>query len=171
MNKKFHILFSFLIITLLLWIVSCQKSTEIIDKNRIDCTIPSIRDSIAEADRQTIHKYITDSSLTVDSTTSGLYYMIADSGTGIHPNLLSVITVLYKGYFTNGNIFSQTVRSTAVSFPLNQLILGWQYGIPLIKKGGKIKLLIPSRLAYGCNSSGIPANSVVIFDVELIDFQ
>ena len=170
MKNRLHTLL-FITVTLFFWTVSCKKAPEIIDINTIDCTKPSIRDSIAEADKQTIHKYITDSSLIVDSTSGGLYYMIADSGTGNHPNLLSVITVLYKGYFTNGNIFSQTVRTTPVDFPLNQLILGWQYGIPLIKKSGKIKLLIPSRLAYGCNANGIPDNTVVIFDVELIDFQ
>ena len=56
-------------------------------------------------------------------------------------------------------------------FPIFE-IEGWKIGIPLIKKGGKLKLIIPSALAYGCNDiSGIPGNSILFFDIDLIDVQ
>ena len=68
-------------------------------------------------------------------------------------------------------MFDRT-SGTPVSFFLSQVIKGWQEGIPLIKKGGKATLLIPSSLGYGSHSAGsIPANSVTIFEVELVDVQ
>ncbi|HAD33478.1 MAG TPA: FKBP-type peptidylprolyl isomerase, partial [Chitinophagaceae bacterium] len=58
-----------------------------------------------------------------------------------------------------------------VSFGLDGLIVGWQEGIPLIGAGGKIKLYLPPSLAYGSNANGnIPANSSLIFDIDLLGF-
>lgn len=126
-------------------------------------------------DRAIIRKYIADSSLVADSTASGLFYVISDSGSVKRPNTTSYVTVNYKGYFTNGVVFDQTSGAPS-QFLLSQVIAGWIEGIPLIQKGGKIKLLIPSALAYGGTEkvgtlSTIPANSVLIFDIELIDFR
>jgi FKBP-type peptidyl-prolyl cis-trans isomerase FkpA len=61
-----------------------------------------------------------------------------------------------------------------VAFSLLGVIQGWTNGVPLIKKGGKIKLYIPPALGYGANTTSdgrIPGNSILIFDVELLDFQ
>ena len=67
---------------------------------------------------------------------------------------------------------SDTERMFFVSLFLNQVIPAWTQGIPLIKKGGKIKLLVPSALGYGSAGSGkVPGNTVIIFDVELVNFQ
>ena len=63
-----------------------------------------------------------------------------------------------------------TVASLIITFPLSGVIQGWQEGIPLFKEGGSGILLIPSALGYGSQSVGsIPANSVLIFDINLID--
>ena len=139
-------------------IFSCKKKTEEVDH--------------APIDHETILKYIADSNLTgVDSTASGLYYIVVDSGSGIQPNINSYVTFFYKGYLTNGTVFDQTSGAPVKSF-LTSLIPGWKEGMQLIKKGGKIKLLIPSALAYGGNAKGeIPAYSVLIFDIELVDVQ
>jgi FKBP-type peptidyl-prolyl cis-trans isomerase FkpA/FKBP-type peptidyl-prolyl cis-trans isomerase FklB len=52
------------------------------------------------------------------------------------------------------------------------LIKGWQIGIPLMKKGGKATFYVPSELGYGGNDMGaIPPNSILIFDIELIDVK
>ena len=60
--------------------------------------------------------------------------------------------------------------SNGITFPLSGVIQGWQEGIPLFKEGGSGILLIPSALGYGSQSVGtIPANSVLIFDINLID--
>ena len=151
---------------------SCLKRPNLIPTDRVDCSIPRVQDSLKLVDDSIIHKYIADSSLVMDSTATGLFYAISDSGTGNYPLLNATITVKYKAYLTNGYIIDQTLRNVTATFGLERLILGWQYGIPLLKKGGKIKLIIPSRLAYGCATNyGIPPNSVVIFDIELINFQ
>ena len=156
-----------LVISTAVFIISCKKKTS---DPVVDCTNAAYIDSVAKLNIATIHQYASDSSLTIDSTTTGLYYSIIDSGVGANPTTSSYLTVKYKGYTTNGLVFDQT--TTTASFYLSNLIYGWQYGLPLIKKSGKIKLIIPARLGYGCNAVGsIPPNSVIIFDVELIDFR
>lgn len=100
---------------------------------------------------------------------SGIYYEIINPGSGSVPSKKSTVTVGYIGKFLNGNTFDQ---STAYTKKLSSLMEGWQIGIPLIKKGGRIKLIIPSAYAYGCNGSdGIPSNSVLFYDVNLIDVR
>ena len=125
----------------------------------------------AKTDDQIISNYITSNKLSAKSTGSGLYYVVVSQGTGANPSLNSTVRVAYKGYLTNGSVFDQS-NSSGISFGLNSVIKGWQEGIPLFKKGGKGKLLIPSALAYGSQSvGGIPSNSVLIFDIELLDVQ
>lgn len=112
--------------------------------------------------------YIAKNNLTATKTDSGLYYVVKEVGTGAQPTASSNVTVAYKGYFTNGNIFDKS-DSAGISFGLNQVIKGWTEGIPYFKEGGNGVLLIPSHLGYGSNGSGpIPGGSVLIFDVKLI---
>ncbi len=122
----------------------------------------------AKTDEQIISSYIASNKLVAKATGSGLYYVISSQGIGPNPVQSSTVTVSYKGYLTNGSVFDQS-NSSGISFSLNSVIKGWQEGIPLFKQGGKGKLIIPSALAYGSQSvGGIPANSVLIFDIELI---
>ena len=77
------------------------------------------------------------------------------------------VTVTYVAKYLNGDVFDST--TAPVVLPLATLILGWQYGLPKIQPGGRIKLLIPSALAYGCEgTSNIPPNTPVYFDISLI---
>lgn len=125
----------------------------------------------AESDKQTIEKYISDNKLSARSTSSGLYYVVDVEGSGINPSLSSNVTVIYRGTLTNGTEFDKS-SSSGSTFLLSNTIKGWQEGIPLFKKGGKGKLLIPSELAYGSQSVGkIPSNSVLIFEIELLDVK
>ena len=125
----------------------------------------------ASADEKIITKYISDNKLSATATGSGLYYIITTQGTGVNPTLSSNVTVNYKGYLTDGSVFDQSAAAGA-TFGLSQVIKGWQEGIPYFKKGGKGKLLIPSALGYGTTQQGsIPANSVLIFDIELLNVQ
>ena len=100
---------------------------------------------------------------------SGLYYVISDPGTGTEaPKGTDKVKVKYTGRLLNGTVFDSNTQG--IEFTLNRLIAGWQLGIPLIKKGGKIRLLVPSGYAYGPYSQGvIPANAVLDFDIELLD--
>jgi FKBP-type peptidyl-prolyl cis-trans isomerase FkpA len=111
--------------------------------------------------------YIAKNNLTATKTDSGLYYVINEAGTGVQPTASSNVTVAYKGYFTNGNIFDKS-DSAGISFGLNQVIKGWTEGIPFFKEGGNGVLLIPSHLGYGNGSGPIPGGAVLIFDVKLI---
>jgi FKBP-type peptidyl-prolyl cis-trans isomerase FkpA len=120
-------------------------------------------------DNDIIQQYISDNNLNAESTESGLYYVIDVPGTGENPTISSNVTVAYTGSLTDGSIFDQS-NSNGITFPLSGVIQGWQEGIPLFKEGGSGILLIPSALGYGSQSVGsIPANSVLIFDVNLID--
>ena len=108
--------------------------------------------------------------LEVDDT--GLYYVVSKEGDGEFPTIEDEVTVHYHGTFLDGSVFdSSVIREEPATFPLSRVISGWQIGIPKFSRGGAGKLIIPSNLAYGTNGvAGIPGNSVLIFDVELIDF-
>jgi FKBP-type peptidyl-prolyl cis-trans isomerase FkpA len=99
---------------------------------------------------------------------AGFFYKIEEAGSGITPNTCSIVRVTYEGKLTDDTKFDENREGT--SFILNQLITGWQYGIPLVKKGGKIKLYLPPTLGYGNRAQGeIPANSILIFEVQVLD--
>jgi FKBP-type peptidyl-prolyl cis-trans isomerase len=81
------------------------------------------------------------------------------------------VTVNYIGrLLVDGTVFDQT-KSIPAKFPLNKLIKGWQIGLTNCKVGGKIKLIIPSELAYSIKSrsKAIPPNSVLVFDIEVLE--
>lgn len=102
-----------------------------------------------------------------EKTETGLYYVIDEPGEGKQPNTSSNVTVAYKGYFTNGNVFDESKEG--ISFGLNRVIPGWTQGIPFFKEGGKGMLIIPSSLAYGNSGrTGIPGGAVLVFDINLI---
>ncbi|MGZ2368754.1 FKBP-type peptidyl-prolyl cis-trans isomerase [Ancylomarina sp. YFZ004] len=114
-----------------------------------------------------IINYITDNELEAQKTDTGLYYVIEEEGTGIQPDASSSVTVAYKGYFRNHQVFD---KSESYTKKLQEVIKGWTEGIPYFKEGGKGKLLIPSHLAYGPYGRGdIPGGAVLIFDINLIE--
>jgi len=127
---------------------------------------------ILNQDIEEIEQYLEDNNLTALRTDNDLFYIIEEEGNGEFPTINNFVTVDYHGYFTNDNVFDSSVdRGTPAEFPLSGVIPGWQQGIPLFSKGGKGKLLIPSHLAYGEQGTrGIPGNTVILFDVHLIDF-
>lgn len=123
----------------------------------------------AEKDEEIIQKYIADHNLNATATGSGLYVVVTNQGSGSSCNQNSDVRVAYKGYLPNGTGFDESSVS-GVEFNLQQVIKGWTEGIPYFKEGGNGILLIPSALGYGSKSQGsIPANSVLIFEVNLID--
>jgi len=103
-------------------------------------------------------------------TASGLVYEIIKEGTGKQPTGSDTVEVHYHGTLTNGTVFDSSVkRNKTISFPLNRVIRGWTEGLQLVKEGGKIKLVIPSDLAYGNAGAppAIPGGATLIFEVEL----
>ena len=123
-----------------------------------------------QIDSELIQEYIMDNGLDADSTSSGLHYVIEEEGNGEHPNLQSQITINYTGTLLNGDAFDSS-NGNPVTFKLNQLIEGWKEGIPYFSEDGAGLLLIPSHLAYGSSTLGgtIPSNSVLVFEIELIE--
>lgn len=115
-----------------------------------------------------ITDYIAAKNLTATKTGTGLYYVVTEQGTGAQPTATSNVTVAYKGYYTNGNVFDQS-KPEGISFGLQQVIKGWTEGIPFFKEGGSGILLIPAHLGYGSfDYSSIPGGSVLIFDIKVI---
>lgn len=126
----------------------------------------------AKQDEATISKFIKDNNITANRHASGVYYQITAPGAGnISYTANTTVTAKYTGRLLNGNVFDKTTTQP-IAFKLGGVIAGWQVGVPLIQKGGKIRLLIPSGLAYGRDGSGaIPANTVLDFDIELVEVQ
>lgn len=104
-------------------------------------------------------------------TESGLYILIEKEGDELRPTVDDYITIYYQGYLTNDFKFDGTQDEPA-TFVLGGLIAGWREGIPYIGAGGKVKLIIPPYLGYGDRDNGdIPANSILVFDIELLKFS
>lgn len=118
-----------------------------------------------------INSFLKENSLTATKDTSGIYYKIITPGTGTAiTNTNATIKVAYTGRLLTGFIFDQATTSAPYSTTLSNNINGWVRAVPLIKSGGKIRLFIPSRFAYGANPPpGIPANAILDFDIELIE--
>jgi FKBP-type peptidyl-prolyl cis-trans isomerase len=118
-----------------------------------------------------IQDFLSTNKITAQKDVNGIYYQILKTGTGISPTLLSTIKVAYIGRLLTGNIFDQAALTTPASFLLgSDLIQGWKLSIPTMKAGGKIRIFIPSRFGYGTEPRpGIPVNSILDFDVELIE--
>jgi len=157
-------LMSFVLLASLLNI-SCLKD----GYDSFTCTakLPNIQVPAAEITQ--VEAYLTANNITnAVKHPAGFYYIIEAEGTGSRPTLCTNVAFTYKGQLTNGNVFDQS--TTAVLYPLSQLIAGWQIGLQLVKAGGKIRLFLPPSLGYG-NSAipGIPANSVLVFDVTVVE--
>lgn len=119
-------------------------------------------------DQKIIENYIEDNNIDATKTESGLWYHIDPQGTGVSPTLEDEITVFYKGYLTDGEVFDETDTMPS-SMPLAFTIEGWREGLQLLNEGGSILLLIPSDMGYGDRHIGnIPPNSVLIFEVTLV---
>lgn len=101
---------------------------------------------------------------------SGLQYKIIEQGAGVAPQPQDTVEVHYKGTLLDGTVFDSSYdRGETAKFPLNAVIKGWSEGLTYLQEGGKIELFIPAELGYGSRGYGnIPANSTLIFEVELL---
>ncbi|AYQ35581.1 MULTISPECIES: FKBP-type peptidyl-prolyl cis-trans isomerase [Runella] len=140
----------------------------------------SAREKQVKTDAKIIDDYVAKNKLNATETASGLNYVVTQEGTGVKPVAGNVVTVHYTGKLLDGKVFDSSVKNPQsggkpIDFPIGQgmVIPGWEEGIMTMKKGGKCTFIIPSSLAYGTAGSPgvIPPNSVLVFDVELVDVK
>ena len=121
--------------------------------------------------------YCTANNITYTEHTSGLLYQIITPGSGATPTAASTVSVVYTGKHFDNTVFDS--NSNPYTTLLSNFIDGWKIGLPLISKGGRIKLIIPSALAYSCIGSTNPntgqiviqPNEPLFFDVTLSDVK
>lgn len=109
----------------------------------------------------------------VKTTASGLQYKVIRSGPegGPHPKPTDEVKVNYEGRFIDGAIFDSSYEGgTPVTFVLNQVVPGWTEALQLMRPGDEWEIYLPPQLGYGEQERpGMPANSTLIFKVELLD--
>lgn len=120
-------------------------------------------------------KFITDykKQTGVVSLPNGIVYKIIKAGSGAQPTVDNTVVAHYTGKLVNGTVFDSSVkRGQPSTFPLKNVIKGWQEVLPLMKVGAKWEAVIPPQLAYGERGPGsIGSNSTLIFEIELIEVK
>lgn len=164
--KKILIVALLPVLSLCLMLPSCLKSNS---GPTCSDVAPSEEDSI-------IQLYCMINGINYIKDTTGLYYQILDPGTDPKPTLNSTVYATYEGKMLNSTLIDSS--SARVPLPLNQLIPAWQIGLQKIGEGGHIKIVAPSALGYGCYGRSasppgvsIPANTILYFDITLVDVQ
>ena len=109
----------------------------------------------------------------VKTTASGLQYKVMKEGNGAQPKSSDTVTVNYRGTLLDGTEFDSSYkRGQPATFAVGGVIKGWTEALQLMKVGSKYQLFIPANLAYGEQGRpGIPPNSILIFEVELMDVK
>jgi FKBP-type peptidyl-prolyl cis-trans isomerase FklB len=110
----------------------------------------------------------------VQTTASGMQYIVMKEGTGAKPGLNDKVTTHYHGTLIDGTVFDSSVeRGQPASFPVSGVIPGWTEALQMMPVGSKWKLFLPSELAYGERGAGgkIGPNSVLVFEVELLSID
>lgn len=175
MNTKILNLFTICALAIM---ISCGGGEEenLCDESLIAASMNCGLSPVAEVDQQNetdIQAYLSANSLTSQKLDNGLHYVIEVQGDATPPNVCDNVNLHYHGTFLDGVVFDSSVdRNERINFILGNLICGWQVGLPKIGTGGKIKLLVPARLAYGYSDfQQIPGGSVLIFDIELFEIN
>jgi hypothetical protein len=130
-------------------------------------------DSAKEAvkEKEQMLQAIGSGSMDTTGSTGNLYYQIQREGTGDPVTLNDTVIVMYKGKLLNGTIFDETTDKPA-TFAVKRLIKGMQAGLSLCRTGTRIRLMIPSALAYATRNLGvIPPNSVLVFETEVLEIR
>ena len=129
-------------------------------------------------DKKILKNYFTKNNIKPEVTESGIYYTVKKKGSGTPTVAGKSVSVNYTGKLINGSVFDSNTdpaykHKEPFTFELGtgKVIKGWDEGLLLFNKGGAGTIYIPSYLAYGSQdrSPGIPANSILIFDIEITD--
>jgi len=150
--KKYFLLFSIFILSL----SACKKGDIVAEQ--------------AAVDDAKIQAYIKANNLIMTKDPSGIYYQIITPGTGAYPTSSNTVKIAYTGTYLDGAGFDSAPSTTLL---VSGFVTGFQIGITHINVGGRIRIIVPSGLAYGAagtGGGGIPANACVIFVVDLLGF-
>jgi FKBP-type peptidyl-prolyl cis-trans isomerase FkpA len=136
-------------------------------------TTPPCTDKPISTEQPAMSVFAAANGISYTQDLSGLYYQITSPGSGASPIGASRIFVTYTAKLvSNGVAFDTQTNSNLTGWTLNTLIPAWQIGLPLIHKGGTIKLIVPSLLAYGCRGyGGVPPDAPLYFEITLVDIQ
>ena len=151
-----------------------EKVPEVMPK--VDQFLRERQKERAEAEKVKGAKYLEEQAKVAGAqkTASGLIYIETQPGTGATPAPTDTVKVHYRGTLINGTEFDSSFkRGTPAEFPLSGVIKCWTEGVAKMKVGGKAKLICPSDIAYGERGAppNIPGNSVLNFEVELIEIK
>jgi FKBP-type peptidyl-prolyl cis-trans isomerase FkpA len=122
-------------------------------------------------DEALVIDYLATNNIDAYHYAEGLYFKLTKLGTQKrYPNPQAIVTVKYTGYLADGTIFDSS-NGKFITIPLANCIEGWKLGIPLFTKGSCGHIFIPPSLGYnGFELPNVPANSLLIYDIELKDF-
>jgi FKBP-type peptidyl-prolyl cis-trans isomerase len=161
-------------------ITYCIKLESVKTQQQINKERDAEGDARNLADDAALKDFFVKNNIKAQKTESGLYSVITKQGIGNNAKAEQTVYVNYTGRLLNGTPFDsntdpQFKHQEPLSFILGRgrVIRGWDEGLTLLNKGAKATFYIPSNLAYGPNSpkAEIPPNSVLIFDIELIDIK
>lgn len=146
------------------------------ERVREDAKREKEKEELKKKEPDLIEGYLEDNDIEVKPTESGLYYIETEEGSGDYPKEGDEVEVNYKLYFLDGELLQDSRQSgKPYSFEIGSdgVIKGWNEAIPLMKEGGKAKILLPSKLAYGEMGRGrrIPPYTPLLFEVELLDIK
>ena len=132
-----------------------------------DC--PPVEITAPATEVASLKAYLDANSINATADSRGFFYTINTPGGGDKPTVCNYVNVAYTGKLTNGQTFDS---NPGVGFSLSQVITGWQEAVPLLGSGGSMVLYLPPSLAYGSSAiQGIPANSMLIFTIDLQSFD
>lgn len=133
----------------------------------------NLQEQIAEENKRAGEAFLAENAKRPGVVTlpSGLQYEVLAEGKGRKPKATDKVQCHYHGTLIDGQVFDSSIqRGAPAVFGVNQVIPGWVEALQLMPEGSRWKLYIPSGLAYGEQGAGgsIPANAMLVFEVELI---
>lgn len=169
-------LFIVLIITIIA--AGCIK-----DSSQPVCPYVPLYSVVPSAQRTALQTFLDTNGIDATWHPAGFYYTVSTAGTGTDSmGLCSEVVIKYQAKLTNDSVFDKQIANP-VRFILGGLIEGFQRGLPLIRRGGEMKLYLPPTLGYGAypvkkpstqvggdSITVVPANSILVYDVSLIDY-
>lgn len=118
-----------------------------------------------------IEKYLKKKGIECTRSSSGLYYKITEEGEGDLIKYKDHVVFKYKGWLLNGKVFDEKLNEP-VEFPVEELIGAWKEAVQMMRKGGKAFLVSPPQLGYGEHDlADIPPNSILVFEIEIVDVK